>query len=56
MNVVQVVPPVWAEPGDTPPHVMDESCPCRPVLESVPLPYGQTGYTLTHQPRANPAS
>ena len=48
--IVQVVPPEWAEPGDVLPHVMDESCPCHPVLEVVPLAYGGVGYTLTHNP------
>jgi hypothetical protein len=50
MNVVNVVPPQWNQPGEVPPHTLDESCPCLPVLEAVPLAYGGVGYTLTHHP------
>lgn len=50
MNIVQALPPEWAEPGDPLPHVLDESCPCGPVLEAVPLSGGGVGHTLTHRP------
>lgn len=49
-NIVQLLPPEWSEPGAALAHTLDESCPCRPVLEAVRLSGGGTGYTLTHHP------
>jgi hypothetical protein len=50
MTITQVLPPEWAEPGDVPPHTLDQTCRCNPLLEAVPLAYGGIGHTLTHKP------